>query len=286
MIVNRYDLAGENVYLLQYCFDKMEEIPYQKKRPAVVVCPGGGYMMCSRREADPVAMQYAAAGFNTFVLYYTIGEKAVFPRSLLDLCAAMKLIRENADEWGVIADRIAVCGFSAGGHLTASLGVYWNDPDIMAASGCENGENRPNALILGYPVISTSWIENAGQLARIVGDNDFDSTYKKLNLHMNVTADTPQTFLAHTVRDNAVPVEDSLKFASALIAAGVPCELHVFPNGVHGLSVSNAQVCPDGGDPHFAKWVSLSVDWLYRLFNNPDEANAPMTDKAPYTAKY
>lgn len=285
MIVKRYELDGENVCLMQYCYEDTPEIPYHKQRPAVLVCPGGGYLMCSAREADPVAMQYAAAGYNTFVLYYTVGEKAAFPRPLLDLCAAMKLIRENAAEWGVISDNIAVCGFSAGGHLAASLGVFWNDPEIVRLSGCENGESRPNALILGYPVISTSWMENAGQLDRIIGDNEPESTYRKLNLHTMVTAATPQAFLAHTVRDNAVPVEDSIKFASALIAAGVPCELHIFPNGVHGLSVSDAQVCPDGGDPQFAKWVPMSVDWLNRLFQNPAEANAPMTNKAPYSSR-
>ena len=285
MIVKRHELDGESVYLMQYGYEDTPEIPYHKQRPAVLVCPGGGYLMCSAREAEPVAMQYAAAGYNTFVLYYTIGEKAAFPRPLLDLCAAMKLIRENAGEWGVIPDNIAVCGFSAGGHLTASLGVFWNDPEIIRLSGCENGENRPNALILGYPVISTSWMENAGQLDRIIGDNEPESTYRKLNLHTMVSATTPQTFLAHTVRDNAVPVEDSIKFASALIAAGVPCELHIFPNGVHGLSVSDSQVCPDGGDPHFAKWVPMSIDWLYRLFQNPTEANAPMTSKVPYSSR-
>jgi len=288
MIFEKHYITNDkDVYLMSYCFEETHEIPYHKKRPAVLVCPGGGYGICSKREADPVAMQYAAEGYNTFVLYYSLNEKAVFPNSLLDLCAAMKFIRENAEKFDVIEDKIAVCGFSAGGHLAASLGVYWNDPEIMEKSGCLNSENKPNALILGYPVISTSWMENGegAGLKRVTGGNSDPELYKKLNLHTAVTKDTPQTFLAHTVRDTAVPVEDSINFASALIGAGVPCEMHIFPNGGHGLSLSNGQVCADGGDKSFAQWVNLSVNWLERLFSNPDEANAPL-NKAKYSSKY
>lgn len=272
-------------YVLRYTFEKSEEMQNVTKRPTVVICPGGGYVFCSAREADPVAFQYMAAGYNTFIVEYSTKEHAVFPNSLLDLCAAMKWIRENAEEFGVIEDQIAVLGFSAGGHLAASLGVYWNDGEIMERSGCKNGENKPNALILVYPVISTSWMENGGELARIIGGNDWESTYKKLNLHTAVTKDTPQTFLCHTVRDCAVPAKDSMKFATALMDAGVPCELHIFPNGGHGMSLATQQVCVNGGDKSFAKWVALSVDWLNRLFSDPEEANAPL-EMAEYSSKF
>lgn len=287
MICEKYILNEEHgSYLMRYTFVKDEVLmPNMLKRPAVVVCPGGAYMACCSREADPVAFQYMAQGYNAFVLEYATKEKAVFPNSLMDLCAAMKLIRENADDWGVIEDQIAVLGFSAGGHLAASLGVYWNDPEIMEKSGCKNGENKPNALILIYPVISTSWIENGDGLPRIIGNNDWDSTYKKLNLQTAVTKDTPQTFLCHTVRDRAVPVYDSIKFATALLDAGVPCELHVFPNGDHGLVLGKAHANPNGEDESFAQWVNLSVRWLNRLYSNPEEANAPL-EMAEYSSKF
>ncbi len=272
-------------YILRYTFEKSQEMPNVVKRPAVVVCPGGGYSYCSTREADPMAFQYMAAGYNTFVLEYSTKEHAVFPNSLLDLCAAMKLIRKNAEEWGVIEDQIAVLGFSAGGHLAASLGVYWNDPEIIEKSGCKNGENKPNALMLIYPVISTSWMENGGELARIIGNNDWDSTYKKLNLQTAVTKDTPPAFICHTARDADVPPKDSIYFATALLDAGVPCELHIFPNGGHGLSLATPQVCMNGGDKSFAQWVGLSTSWLERLFGNPEEGYAPLP-KDPYSSKF
>lgn len=264
------------------------EMPYLIKRPTVVVCPGGGYGICSAREADPVAYQFLAAGFNTFVLYYSLNEHAQFPNSLLDLCAAMKLIRENAEEFGVIEDQIAVLGFSAGGHLAGSLGVHWNDPEIMERSGCKNGENKPNALMLIYPVISTSWMETGECFTRLMGDNDFESTYKKLNLQANVTENTPPAFLCHTVRDNVVPCEDSIKFASAMIEAGVPCELHLFPNGPHGMALGNAETAyahyDFKEDTSFAQWPALAVHWLKRLFANPEEGYAPL-EKAKYISK-
>lgn len=284
MIFESYPIR-DHARLVRYGYEYSEEIAYHAKRPAVVVCPGGGYWWCSDREADPVAMQFLSEGYNVFILYYGCKENAVFPNPLLDLCEAMKFIRKNADDFGVISEKIAVCGFSAGGHLAASLGVYWNDPEIAEKSGCKNGENRPDALILGYPVISTSWIQNDGSLARIVGNENAEEITKKLNLHTAVTADCPQTFLCHTVRDTTVPVEDSLKFASALIGAGVACELHIFPNGGHGLSLSNGQVCEDGGDESFAQWVDLAKKWLRRKRSRPEEASTPLA-KAIVSSKY
>ncbi len=283
MIYETYPIR-EHGRLLRIGYEKSTEISYLDARPAVVVCPGGGYWWCSDREADPVAMQFAAQGYQVFLLYYSVKENAVFPNSLLDLCEAMKFIRTNANAFGVIPEKIAVCGFSAGGHLAASLGVYWNDPEIQERSGCFRGENRPDALILGYPVISTSWIENDGSLERLIGDRNFEETYRRLNLHTAVTASCPQAFLCHTVRDSVVPVEDSIRFGSALIAAGVPCEMHIFPNGGHGLSLSNGQVCEDGGDEAFRQWLPLAMNWLERKWKDPQEANAPL-EKAKYSAR-
>ena len=292
MICEKFVFNEEkNVHLVRYGFEKYPmQMANVLKRPAVVICPGGGYNNCSPREADPVAFQFMAAGYHAFVLYYSLGADAVYPNPLLDLSRAMRMIRENAEDWGVIEDQIAVCGFSAGGHLAASLGVYWNDPEIMEKSGCKNGENQPNALILGYPVISTSWMENGNHLPRLIGDNDWDSTYKKLNLQTGVGKHTPPAFIFHTGRDAGVPPKDSICFATALLDVGVPYELHIFPNGGHGLSLGTPQVCspdrvPSGGDQSFAQWVQLCVNWLDRLFQNPEEGYAPLP-KDPYCSKF
>lgn len=258
----------EGVTLKGYLYEENPEMPYFKKRPAVVVCPGGGYFFCSAREADPVAMVFAAAGFHTFICTYTVGENAAFPSSLIDLSVAMKDIRENADEWGVEADKIAVCGFSAGGHLCASLGTLWNLPEIQEKSGCMNGENKPNALVLGYPVINTySWMEP--HVVRLAGGRSIEETIKLLNTDQNVGPHTPPAFIMHTYCDGAVAVEDSLNFANAMAANDRPFELHIFTNGVHGISVGDNRV--GSNEPEASAWCDMACNWLWKLFGRDDK---------------
>jgi len=268
MKIEIVNFPGENVTLKAYLYEESEEIKEWKKRPAVVVCPGGGYCMCSDREADPIAMHFSAKGFNTFVFTYSLNKEAAFPRPLVELSIAMKTIRENADKWGIESDKIAVCGFSAGGHLAASLGTLWNNEEVMEQSGCMNGENQPNALILGYPVASTSWLENSNHLKRIVGDRDFDSTVNLLQPYKNVGKQTPPSFIFHTYFDNVVPVEDSLCFAEGCAKADVPFELHVYTNGCHGMATATALT--SGVDHQLSPWMDTSSDWLWRLFGRSD----------------
>lgn len=270
MVFKRIDIDKDNnVYLNCYLHEKEPKWNYGFDRPAVVVCPGGGYSMCSPREADPIALQYASKGYNTFVLYYTVGKNAAFPKPLVDLSKAMKIIRENAEEWGVIKNKIAVLGFSAGGHLTASLGVHWNLPEVTDKSDCKNKENQPNALILCYPVITTrSWM--APHLQRLGAGRDPNEAEKLLDTSLNVGSHTPPTFLVHTFMDSAVSVEESMDFARALDNNNIPFELHIFPEGYHGLATGDEQTCPKAF-PSFNKWIELSVLWLKETFDDNEK---------------
>ena len=257
-----------SVRLDAFITERSAHAPYlNTARPAVIVCPGGGYQNLSDREAEPVALKYAAAGFQAFVLRYTVGKNAVFPTSLIDLAKTIKYVRDNAENLNVIPGKVAVCGFSAGGHLTASLGVYWNDETVLAACGAVGRELRPDLLILGYPVISTSWMENVGDYKRIAGNPDDPAIYQKLNLHTAVNGDTPPAFITHGTADEVVPVRDSLQFAAALEAHNVPFELHVFSHGTHGYSAADS-TCASGVwlDETLASWVPLSIAWLNRNF--------------------
>lgn len=280
-----YFSEDKNVRLDCYLHEYSREMPYRKQRPAVIVCPGGGYRFHSAREADPIAFAYLGAGFNVFVFYYSVKEKALYPGPLCELSNAVAYIRENAEKLGVISENIAVCGFSAGGHLAASLGVHWNADYVIEKTGYKNGENRPNALILGYPVISASCFEYDPQLYDdmnlLLGTDDKEKMYKEFNLHTCVNCDTPPTFLFHTFNDNIVPVADSLKFALALEEKDIPFEMHIYPNGPHGLSLSNSDVCADGGDSDAAAWFNCSVNWLKRLFYN-SEKDKTATPRAKY----
>lgn len=256
------DSAGFVPTLTTYVLnDPMEQ---NRKRGAVLVCPGGAYAMCSPREAEPIALMFNAAGFHAFVLDYSVAPH-VFPDALCDASEAMKLIRKNAEEWGVEEDKIAVCGFSAGGHLAASLATFWNSEEAIK---CNDQKNKPNAAILCYPVISSGEMAHRGSFDNLLGDKKDDKKMLEyLSLESRVSADNPPTFLWHTFEDNAVPVENSLMFANALKKNDVPFEMHIYPKGSHGMSLATYEVCGnDWSDSHVATWAKLACEWLEVIF--------------------
>lgn len=238
MKIEKFILNEErNVTLTSYIQDISPEQKHLDKRPAILVLPGGGYFMCSDREAEPVALAYLAEGYNAFVLRYSILEHSTFPNPLDDACNAISLIRENAEKFNIFPDKIAVIGFSAGGHLAAYL---------------SNTEGyRPNASILCYPSILNSMAEKL---------HNHEST----NVNELVTGDTPPTFLFSTADDSLVPIMNSVKYAEALAENSVPFEVHIFRSGSHGLSLAKKATGPINEDA--AQWFKLSVKWLSDIF--------------------
>ncbi len=230
------------ITLTAYIPDISEEMNNMKTKPSVLVLPGGGYTFCSDREAEPVALAYLAKGFNAFVLRYSLKEKASFPTPLNDAENALDFIKNNAKRFCTDPNRIAVIGFSAGGHLAAALSA-------MSAS-------KPNACILGYPCIldSTSQI-----LAQPVESID-----------KYVTAQTPPTFIFAASNDGLVPVTNSLKYAEALDKNGVSFEMHIFSDGDHGFSLGIDVVCSTKESRNLCKpnsyWLDRSAEWLKNIF--------------------
>lgn len=260
-----------SAYLTTYIQEHNGEILNSGARPCVVVCPGGGYEWCSFREGEPVALEYVNKGFNAFVVNYSIQGNAKYPNSLVDLSRAIKMIRDNADEWHVIPDQIAVIGFSAGGHLTATCATLWNDKEVQEKADCLNDENKPNACMLIYPVISLGKFSHAGTRNAILSDYEGEKrqeVFEKLCTENQVGPHTPPCFIASTFDDDAVPIENSLMFADAMAKANRPFEMHVFRSGPHGLSTAdtNSYNWEASYNPDFNKWVDLSVTWLYREF--------------------
>ncbi|NLB42592.1 MAG: alpha/beta hydrolase [Clostridiales bacterium] len=257
--------------LTTYILDFSNEMPFSTKRPAVLVCPGGGYSYTSDREAEPIAMRFVAAGFHTFVLRYRVAPSK-HPKPLLDVSRAMWIIRENAELWNVDPEKVAVCGFSAGGHLAGSLGVFWQEDYIKEAMGMPEGMNKPNAMILCYPVISSGQFAHRGSFEKLLGKDASKEMQESMSLEHNVSQHTPKTFLWHTFQDNGVPVENTLLFAQALRREGIPFELHIYPEGPHGMSTSDVETVgkfgvPEGWVyPHVASWLPLCVEWLRGIF--------------------
>lgn len=251
-----------------YLQTEMEEMRGREgaldKAPAVLICPGGGYGMTSEREAEPVAREYFAAGYHVFVLWYCVGEKAKDFGPLIQLAATMAHIRKHAAEWKLDGGRVAVCGFSAGGHLAASLGTLYDDEKFLKAWN-RGGNIRPDAMILGYPVITADEFAHRDSIRNVSGAEEGSEEYRYFGLDRHVDAQTPPAYLWHTSEDDCVPVENSLRFAAALSAAKVPFELHVFPQGWHGMSVCTRDVgC---FDPYNARWMEWSIKWLNSRFS-------------------
>lgn len=242
-----------------YILDCAITLGQETARPAVLVCPGGGYVYCSPREGEPVALSYAARGFHAFVLTYSTGWDAAGFAPLEEVSWAIGYIREHAQEWNVAPERIAVCGFSAGGHLALSSGIL--------------AENKPNAMILGYPATSCPNIPGGDfMLKLLMGRHEVtNEDAARFDLVPQITAEAPPVFLAATSEDFLTGM-GALPVAKKYSDLRRPYELHIFQFGPHGYSLAN-EVTADGSsqviDPAFAQWQELSVQWLHRIFGKP-----------------
>lgn len=256
--------------LTAYCPDNSAEIHPGRVRASVLICPGGAYAFTSDREAEPVALQFVARGFNAFVLRYSVAPER-YPEALREAAAAMAFIRGRAEDFSVNPEQIAILGFSAGGHLAASLGVFWNDPELAQALGKTAEDIRPNGLILGYPVISSGEFAHRGSIDNLLGSDADAALRAKMSLETQVTEQTPPTFLWHTYADGSVPVENSLGFAAALRRHNVPFEMHIYPTGSHGLSLCSYETATHAEQllPHDAGWMPLCCEWMTLTFGIP-----------------
>lgn len=267
MNVFTHDVTAQNgekgqvtVYLPAY----FPDFGKQGLRKAVVICPGGGYANVSLREGEPVALQLVAAGIPTFVLTYSV-VPAQFPTALTQLAEAVAYVRENAAEWQIDPEKILVAGFSAGGHLAASLGTMWDSR--LAELGYDSASIRPNGLILGYPVITSGEYAHRGSFENLLG-TDNRVAWSEHSLENLVTMQVPPVFIWHTVADQAVPVENTLAFVQALQKVQVAYECHLYPNGPHGLSLANETTATDHNPsvPNIQSWLSLLLTWLETFF--------------------
>ncbi|MBQ8350594.1 MAG: alpha/beta hydrolase [Clostridia bacterium] len=238
-------------------------------RPAMLVLPGGGYEFCYDGEAEPIALSYMNAGFNAYVLRYACKQDAKFPRPLLEASYAMKLIRDRAAEDNTDPNRVYVIGFSAGGHLAGALATCWQREEIYTAAGIAYGENKPNGVILSYPVVSSGEYRHAGTFCRACGKQDPTQEERAAYAAVdNVTEHCPPVFLWHTASDGAVPVENSLLMATALAAKRIPFALHIFPHGNHGLCLATSETSKGEASAELsdvAEWMHLSITWLANL---------------------
>lgn len=267
---DRFAFLGEDgrdpVAKLYLPYNLTEMNREHQKRPCMVICPGGGYEYCSQREEEPVALHFLPEGFNVFVLTYSVAPHR-FPVQLREVTALMELIYENAELWNCDVSRIAIMGFSAGGHLAAHYSTCYDCREVREVFP----DSKPvNASILGYPVITAdpAWA-HLGSFDNLLGRTDrTPEEITALSCDRQVRPTTPPAFLWHTSMDESVPVMNSLLYAQALAACGVPFELHVYPYGHHGLSAcdrqTNEQV--DAYAVYDHAWLDSVKAWLRLIF--------------------
>lgn len=261
-------IDGTKASLTGYVIDNSKEVDPLRVRPTVLVVPGGGYAMTSDREAEPIALQILSFGFNAFVLRYSCAPSR-YPVALVQAAESVRLIRKNSQEWNVDPEHVAVLGFSAGGHVAASLATMWNKP--VLTSLFESKEIRPDALGLGYAVLTSGKFAHRDSFTNLLGPQDQanEKLLREVSLEFQVDSQTPPTFLWHTMTDDLVPVENSTIFALALKDHGVPAEVHLYPQGGHGLSLGTAETAVPSGygiEKGVQSWVHLFEQWLNRTF--------------------
>ncbi|MHB1295264.1 MAG: alpha/beta hydrolase [Anaerolineae bacterium] len=227
------------------------ETPLASPCPAVVVLPGGGYSGLAPHEAEPFARYFAAHGYVGIICRYRVAPHR-FPAPMADAARGMRLVRGRAAEWGIDAGRVALIGFSAGGHLactTATQPDLHHDPEDDLVG---RYSPRPDRLILAYPVVSML----DGLCAQnLLGPDAPREAWSQMSNQLHVTPANPPAFIFHTANDPVVPVQHSLGFAEACLAQGVSVELHVYRSGPHGVGLAS-------GDPKLASWMPLLLDWL------------------------
>lgn len=251
--------------LTTYIHDVLPELQIEKRR-AIIVCPGGGYQFLSDREGEPVALQYFAAGLNVFLLKYSISDKAVNSAPLIEAALAMLHIRNNAQAYHIDPDYVFITGFSAGGHLAASLCTMWKDEAVANAIGGELSILKPTAGVLCYPVITGGPFAHRGSIDTLCG---YDSLGTEGAMHWSlenrVDSDTSPAFIWHTFNDTCVPIQNTILYITAMAKYGIPFEYHVYPDGVHGLALCNKETWTNNPilDNHVCvSWLDESVRYL------------------------
>jgi acetyl esterase/lipase len=243
--------------------DEPADVPeiaiYRPEKPdgsAIVICPGGAYMHLAPHEGAPVAQFLNRTGVTGFVLKYRIAPRYHHPAPLTDVSRAIRTVRARGKEWGIDPKRVGVMGFSAGGHLAASVSTLFDQDHRDTNDPVDRATARPDVSVLCYPVITLGGVSaHTGSRRNLIGEGAKPEMVDALSAEKQVTPHTPPAFLFHTVSDAGVPVENSVMYAMALRKAGVPFEMHLFEPGKHGVGLAE-------GDAVLKAWPGLLATWL------------------------
>ena len=256
--------AQEKTQVTLYIPDVWQEVDTQQTFPCTVICPGGGYSWCSQREAEPVALRMLGNGIAAAVVDYACNQ--LYPLQMLEILAAITYLRRNSSKLHINPGKIAVRGFSTGGHAACTAGLFWQEKYAEEMLEIAHGEDKPDGMILCYPVITSGKYTHEDSMKCLLGDDPDPELLNKMSLEKQVTENAPHAFIWHTSEDGLVPLENSLYIATALHEKGIDVEMHIYPKGHHGLSLCDETVnkpeditdvvkyCDDWV-PHCVKWI-------------------------------
>ena len=274
--------------LITYAPGNFPEMGADRLRPALIICPGGGYHFLSDREAEPVALRFAGLGYAAFVLQYHVAPQGRWPVPQRQLLSAVAWVRDNWERYHIDPHAVVVMGFSAGGHLAGSAGLMWNRQELYRPLRRRPPVFRPDGVVLCYPVVTSGPCAHRGSITNLLGGR-YDELLEQVSLENQVPKQAPPFFLWHAADDTDVPVENSILLDAALRARGIQSELHVYPSGGHGQSLADHTVYAPGegwrASEPCSMWVRHCALWLHRHFGDyaiaphPDEVEKPKGKK-------
>lgn len=260
----KFDEKDENAFLEVFVSEKVEGFV----RKAILVIPGGAYSsVCASREGEPIAQAFVPYGYNAFVLHYTVNEKP-FPSHLVQASKAIKHIKDNADKYNIDPENIFVVGFSAGGHLAATLGTMWHKEEIYKEIDMPLGYNKPKGMMLIYPVITGKYY-NARSFENLLMKEKLTEEDIILTSAASAVSDkTSPAYIIHTSNDEMVDVRHSISMANALAENDIRFEMHIYPDAPHGVALGN-EITKCGVDKWcnsaISEWVNNAVVWANSL---------------------
>ena len=240
-----------------------------KKRPLILICPGGGYEFLSDREGESIAFKFNSFGYHAAIINYSIAP-VTYPTQLLEVSAAVKFFKDHAEDFFIDPDRIAIYGASAGGHAVADYATGYFRDEVTSVLKVSTDYLKPAGMILAYPVITSGEFAHRGSFDNLLGElRDNKKMLDYLSIENRITKETPPAFIWHTFPDGCVPVENSLLLAEAMKKENIPFELHIFPSGDHGLGLADEITLSPGKteiNEGAAQWIDLCRRWLRELF--------------------
>lgn len=260
-------MLDDSAYMNAYIADETELFT----RKAILIIPGGAYSFCSSIEGEPIALAFMSYGFNAFVLNYSVNREKALPAQLIQASKAVKHIKDNAEEFGIEKEEVYIVGFSAGGHLAASLGRLWHKKEIYEAIQMPYGYNKPKGMILVYPVITGmgDFSHKASFRNLLATDEPTLEQLEEASIELHVSEKACPVYMVHAANDASVPVENSLILAMQYSKQKIPFEMHIYPSGEHAFSLANKITWR--GNPKYiqdanASWVEDAVKWTDKLY--------------------